>query len=57
MMKHLIAVADVCYPNYTEACFLTDTPFKDEGISEDEAKDLLLKLKEQRCWNLHSSQV
>ena len=47
MMKHLIAVADVCYPNYTEACFLTDTPFKDEGISEDEAKDLLLKLKEQ----------
>ena len=37
------------FPNYTEACYLTDTPIKMEGISWMEAEQLLDKLRELGC--------
>lgn len=30
-MRRMLSVADVCLPNYTEACLLTGTPYKEEG--------------------------
>ena len=40
-MRRLCRKADIITPNFTEACFLTDTPFKDTGdMSEDEATAL-----------------
>ncbi len=43
-MRQIISVAHLIYPNYTEACFLTDTPYKEQGITLAEAHDLLDKL-------------
>lgn len=40
-MKELISVADLVYPNYTEAAYLTGHPYKPEGCSEEEAIELL----------------
>ena len=39
----LCAAADVIVPNLTEACLLTDTPYR-EDMTIDEKKELLLKL-------------
>ena len=39
----LCAVADVIVPNITEACFMTDTPYKSD-LSENEVRALLEKL-------------
>ena len=44
-MKLLCAGADVIVPNITEACFLLNTPYK-EQFSEAERKELLKKLGE-----------
>ena len=44
-MREMINVADLCFPNYTESCYLTDTPFKETGVNEEEAKTLLDKLR------------
>lgn len=43
-MYSLCSKADVICPNLTEACYLTGTKYK-ENMSEDEAKDIALKLK------------
>ena len=48
-MRRLVKKADIITPNYTEACFLTDTPYRPlDTLSEAEtdalAKDLLKKL-------------
>lgn len=43
-MREMISVADLCYPNYTEACYLTGDTYKEDGVSKDEAKGLLDKL-------------
>lgn len=40
-MRKMLGVADLCYPNYTEACLLTDTPYKEEGVSEKEAFEIV----------------
>lgn len=40
-MRKMLGVADLCFPNYTEACFLTDTPYKEEGVSLAEARRML----------------
>jgi pyridoxine kinase len=45
-MKEMLSVAHLCYPNYTEACYLTDTTYKKDGVSKKEAKSLLDKLRE-----------
>lgn len=41
LMREMVSVADLTFPNYTEACFLTDTPFRQEGMSWDEACRML----------------
>lgn len=40
-MKEMLAVAHLCYPNYTEACYLTGTTFKTDGVNRKEARFLL----------------
>lgn len=40
-MRVMLRVADICFPNYTEACLLTDTPYKEEGVGGDEARRML----------------
>lgn len=44
LMREMVAVADLTFPNYTEAVYLAGVPFQPEGISWDEAKELLRKL-------------
>lgn len=43
-MREMISVAGVCFPNYTEACYLTETPYRSEGVTESEGRILLNKL-------------
>lgn len=44
-MRRMLSVADLCYPNYTEACYLTDHPYQEKGVSKDEALLLIDKLR------------
>ena len=44
LMRDMVSVADLIFPNYTEACYLTDTPFRDQGLTADEAQLLLDRL-------------
>lgn len=46
LMREMVSVAHLCFPNYTEACYLTRTPINMDGISWEEAKLLLDKLRE-----------
>ena len=41
LMKEMVSVADLTFPNYTEACYLTGKPYCTEGMSWDEACDML----------------
>ena len=43
-MKEMIAVADLIYPNYTEACYLTGTAYNSQGVTRPEAFRLLDEL-------------
>lgn len=43
-MKELVKKADIITPNITEACILTDTPFKETGWNSDELCSLALRL-------------
>ena len=49
LMREMVSVAHLTFPNYTEACYLTNTPIKMEGISWEEAGDLLDKLRDIGC--------
>ena len=40
-MRRMLRVADLCYPNYTEACFLVDKPYKKEGESAADTRRML----------------
>lgn len=42
-MAKLAGVADIVLPNITEACLMTDTPYKEE-YTEDFAKEVVIKL-------------
>lgn len=44
LMKKLITHADLITPNITEACFLTETEYKGEDISDGSARELCRKL-------------
>ena len=44
-MREMIGVADLIFPNYTEACFLTDSSFKEQGVTLEEAFDLTDRLR------------
>lgn len=46
LMREMISVAHLCYPNYTEACLLTDNEYRQEGVSQVEAYALLDALRE-----------
>ena len=48
-MRKLIAVASIAVPNYTEACYLTSTPYREEGQSWDEAREMLSRLRDIGC--------
>lgn len=41
LMREMVSVADLTFPNYTEACYLTDIPYRKEGMSWDEACRML----------------
>lgn len=41
LMKEMVGVADLTFPNYTEACYLTGTPYRVEGMTWDEACRML----------------
>ena len=43
-MREMLEVAHLCFPNYTEAAYLTDTPYHPEGVTAEEARKLLRKL-------------
>lgn len=43
-MREMISVAHLIVPNYTEACFLTDTEFHQDSITRQESRELLDKL-------------
>ena len=44
-MREMISVANLIFPNYTEAAYLTDSVYRVEGVSWDEARGLLDKLR------------
>lgn len=46
LMKELVATANYITPNYTEACYLTNTDYKKDGASEQEIHDIIVKLRE-----------
>lgn len=45
-MKKLAACADILTPNLTECCFLTDTPYKENGWKQAELFDMAEKLSD-----------
>ena len=44
-MREMVSVAHLTYPNYTEACYLADHPYHEEGVTGDEARMLVDKLR------------
>lgn len=44
-MKRLVYIADVVTPNVTEACILTDTPYKENGWSRRELLNMAMRLR------------
>lgn len=45
-VKQLAARADILKPNLTEACFLTDTPYRETEWTEEQLKQLLERLSQ-----------
>lgn len=43
-LKELVKLADIITPNITEACLLTDTPWKMQGWNDAELQDICQKL-------------
>lgn len=41
LMRQMVGVADLTFPNYTEAALLAGMAFREEGITWDEARQLL----------------
>lgn len=44
-MKRLVCMADVVTPNVTEACILTDTPYKESGWTRKELLNMAMMLR------------
>ena len=44
-MREMVAVADLIFPNHTEAAYLTDSEYRPEGVTSEEARVLLDKLR------------
>lgn len=45
-MREMLSVAHLIFPNYTEACYLTDTPYKADGVTKEEVSELIDRLRE-----------
>lgn len=45
-MRRMVSVATLCFPNYTEACYITKTPYNPNGVTRQEAYDLMDKLRD-----------
>lgn len=41
VMREMISVADLIFPNYTEAAYLTGRTYKEDGCTEEEAVEML----------------
>ena len=41
LMREMVSVADLTFPNYTEACYLTGMPFRADGMTWTEAQQML----------------
>lgn len=41
LMREMVSVADLTFPNYTEACYLTGTPYRPEGMNWEETCQML----------------
>lgn len=44
LMREMVGVAHLTFPNYTEACYLTNTPWQSEGIDREAACQMLDRL-------------
>jgi pyridoxine kinase len=44
-MREMLSVAHLCFPNYTEACLLAGVEYRYEGMTWNEAKGLINKLR------------
>lgn len=44
-MKKIVSVADFIVPNLTEACYLTDTPYREEGFEKEELCEIIKSLR------------
>ena len=44
LMRQMVSVAHLIFPNYTEACHLTNNEYRQEGISREEARQMLDRL-------------
>ncbi|MDD7317767.1 MAG: pyridoxamine kinase [Prevotella sp.] len=40
-MREMLGVAHLTFPNHTEAAYLTNTPYREEGVTWQEARELL----------------
>lgn len=45
-MREMVAVAHLIFPNLTEACYLTDTPYYKNGVTMEQGKELVDKLRQ-----------
>lgn len=45
LMRKMVSVADLTFPNYTEAALLAEMEYREEGISWEVAKELLNRLR------------
>lgn len=52
LMKQLIKNADYIVPNYTEACYLTNIPYRKEGLDKEESRLIIDKLRENGSKNI-----
>lgn len=44
LMREMVSVADLIFPNYTEACYLTNMPYRADGLTWKEACIMLDRL-------------
>lgn len=44
-MREMLSVAHLCFPNYTEACYLTDTPYSTGMITKQDVHRLIDSLR------------
>lgn len=46
LMRRMVSVADLIFPNYTEACYLTGMAYRPEGMTWEEICEMLSRLRD-----------